>query len=155
MLPGIADDVEDTLLCRFEVLCLLKREPLLTGREIGAPRPANPFASTASLVSTPPVALSEIMLPDRLGSLVASGNGSCLWSSDADDILWCRSSKLGEGRKSRGSPAVCSSEGLLPPKVGMGILFKIGGGSRPIGRRGRGAEATGSWFSFELRLVSN
>lgn len=155
ILPGIPDDVEDTLLCRFEVLCRLKSEPLRTGLEMGAPRPAKAFASTDSLVITPPVALSEIMLLDRLGSLVASGNGSSLWSSDADDMLWCRSSKLGEGRKSRGSPECCSSEGLLPPKEGKGILFKTGGGSRPMGSRGRGAEATGSWFSFELWIVSN
>lgn len=154
ILPGILDDVEDTLVCLFDVLCLLKSEPLRTGLEIGAPRPARPFASTASLVNTPPVDLSEIMLPDRLDSLDASGNGSSLWSSDADDMLWCRSSKLGDGRKSRGSPEACSS-GLLPPKEGNGILFKTGGGSRPIGRRGRGAEATGSWFSFELWIVSN
>lgn len=142
MLPGIADDVEETLLCRFEVLCLLKSEPLRTGLEIGAPRPAKPFASIASLVITPPVGLSDIMLLDRLGSLFVSGKGSSLWSSDADEMLMCRSSKLGEGRKSRGSPEACSE--------GKGILFKTGGGSRPIGRRGRGPEATGSWFSFEL-----
>lgn len=100
MLPETIEDVDDRLLCRFEVLCLLKSEPLRTGLEIGAPRPAKPFASIDSLVITPPVALSAIMLLDRPGSLVASGNGSSFWSSDADDMLWCRSSKLGEGRKS-------------------------------------------------------
>ena len=101
--PGITDEVEDTLLCRVEVLCRLKSEPLRTGLEIGAPRPAKLFPSLESIVITPPTALSTIMLPDRPGSLVASGNGSSLWSSDADDMLWCKSSKLGEGRKSRGS----------------------------------------------------
>lgn len=45
MLPGTIEDVDDRLLCRFEVLCLLKSEPLRTGLEIGAPRPAKPFAS--------------------------------------------------------------------------------------------------------------
>lgn len=100
MLPGIADEVDDTLLCLFEVLCLLKSEPLRTGLETGPPRPAKAFASTASLVMTPPEVLSAIILLDRLDPLVVSGKGSSLWSSDADDILWCRSSKLGDGRKS-------------------------------------------------------
>lgn len=103
MPPGTTEEVEDMLFCRVEVLCRLNSEPLRTGLETGAPRLPKLFPSLESLVITPPTALSTIMVPDREGSLITSGNGSSFWSSDADDMLLCRSSKLGEGKKSRGS----------------------------------------------------
>lgn len=100
--PATAETVEGMLLCRVELLCRIKSEPLRPGLETGGRGPVIAFlASLVSLPIVPSAALSIIMLPGRLGSLPASGNGSSLCSSDAVNMLACRSSKLGEGRKSR------------------------------------------------------
>jgi len=89
IVPEAAEAVEDMLLCRVEILCRLKSEPLRTGLVIGAPpRPViTVFVSLASIPGAPLALLSAIMLPDSIGSLADSENGSSICSLDADAML--------------------------------------------------------------------
>jgi hypothetical protein len=83
------------LLCLVDVLVLRSIDPVLPGLGPVAPRPATlPRASVidvsiASIGRLPPLTLCS-----------TAAGGGLMKSLDAVAILLCRSSKLGEGRKS-------------------------------------------------------
>jgi hypothetical protein len=88
------DAVEDILLCRVDVLCRRNNEPARAGRgPVGArlailARASVIVVSIASIERFPPIPLSS------------TADGRFMRSLDAVAILLCKSSKLGEGRKS-------------------------------------------------------
>jgi hypothetical protein len=106
MAPEAPEVVDEMLLCRVDVLCLRSREAVLAGRGPVTPRPAAvPFPSVmASMGRLPPI-------------LVRPTAGYCVVKSleDSSDMLFCRSSKLGEGRKLK-EPDVFCSTGAIEPK---------------------------------------
>lgn len=100
--------MEDILLCRVDVLCRLTMEPDRIGRgpvealaAAAVPRPSFSDVSMAAIAR-----LSVIIL------LALPGAGNWLCKSFDDEMLLCKSSKLGEGRKSN-EPLGLSS---MPPK---------------------------------------
>lgn len=93
--PEAPDVVEDTLLCRVEVLCRRKIELVLAGLGPVGPRPTTEVLASVIVVF---VASVGFFSPVIFGSTMAVR--SKLKSLDAVAILLCRSSKLGEGRKS-------------------------------------------------------
>jgi len=94
MAPAVPDVVEDTLLCLVDKLCRRSMELVLAGRGPDGPRPATLArisaipACTPSAGRFPPTAFLSAVCESKLKSF------------DAVAILLCRSSKLGEGRKS-------------------------------------------------------
>jgi hypothetical protein len=96
--PCVPDVVDDMLLCLVAALCLRRIDPVLAGR--GPDRPVGPRPATLLRASVIPVFMSSAGLfpPCIIRSVVESE--SKLKSLDAIAMLLCRSSKLGEGRKS-------------------------------------------------------
>jgi len=92
------DVVDDMLLCLVDALCLRSIDPVLAGR--GPDTPVGTRPATLFRASVIPVFMSSagLFLSSMLRSVVESE--SKLKSLDAVAILLCRSSKLGEGRKS-------------------------------------------------------
>ncbi len=111
--PVTADAVEETLLCRVDVLCRLSNEAALVGLgPVGGPRPV-PLPRTSGFDVLVFIVPAERFPPITLLSVPL--DRSKLKSFDADEMLLCRSSKLGEGRNSYDPPRF-SSAACFPPK---------------------------------------
>ncbi len=91
--PDTAEAVEDILLCLVDV-CRLNNDPVLAGRGPVGPRLAILARESGIVVF---MASIERFPPTTLSSLAV---GRLMKSLDAVAILLCKSSKLGEGRKS-------------------------------------------------------
>jgi hypothetical protein len=133
--PDAPDPTEEILLCRVDVLCLRKREPLLAGRgPVVPPRPAP--VPRPSVIASIGLFSPNMLCPPGAGKRF-------LKSSDADAMLLWRSSKLGEGRNSKVPVEVefsSAAGGLLNEKRGW--LLRVDAlrvGSFPEATRGRAA----------------
>ena len=85
------------------LVLLISREPLLPGLvvDVGIERtPLCGLVSVVFILRGSPMGLSTIMLPVTSGSLLASVYCSGALSVPAFAMLWCRSSKFTDGRKS-------------------------------------------------------
>ena len=116
--PAAPDVVEDILLCRVDVLCLRKIEPDRMGRAPDGAllnvvtRPSFTDVSIASWESFPPI---EPRSPPDIENWLDR-------SFEEPFMLLCRSSKLGDGRKSR-EPVVLSLLKSCPPNEKREWLF--------------------------------
>lgn len=106
MAPDAPDAVEETLLCRVDVLCLRpSNDPALAGCGLAEPRPMP--------VPLPSVMAATVLFSPIFGPPIAD-NEFVKSLEDSPDILLCRSSKLGDGRKSNGSVVVWSVGPIEP-----------------------------------------
>lgn len=107
MAPDAPDVVEDTLLCRVDVLSRRTMDPERTGRgpvEVRVATAPRPSLTGGSIAATGRLSAVILLVP-------LAENGFWRSLEDVEMLLW-RSSKLGEGKKSKDPVGLSSA----PPK---------------------------------------
>jgi hypothetical protein len=132
--PDAPDVVEEMLLCRVDVLCRRTIDPDRMGRG-----PVDVLAATApraSLVGGS-IAGTARLSPSIL--LEPPGRGNWFWRSlDETEMLLWRSSKLGDGRKSKDPVDNFASSSIVPKEKRLWLLRSVALGGASLVEPARG-----------------
>jgi hypothetical protein len=134
MAPDAPDVVEEMLLCRVDVLCRRTIDPDRMGRgpvdalAATAPRPSLVGGSIAGTARFSPSILPE-----------PPGKGNWFWRSlDETEMLLWRSSKLGDGRKSKDPVDNFVLSSMVPKENRLWLLRSVALGGASLVEPARG-----------------